>query len=575
MIILTAISCCCSFLFAQTNMKFTNPEILNVLRGDYDPQVYMPAEMISDPNVISTGMLDEISPDSMKATLFSLRTFANRNTGSDTLSATKGIGAARTWVLKKFNEYSVASENRLVTGYFQFDQNVCNMGRHKNVVAVLPGRDTTDPSMILIEAHLDSRCATLCDIVCLAEGMEDNASGVALVMELARVMSKYTFDHTIVFAAMTGEEQGLVGAEALALYATQESIPIKAVLNNDVIGGIICGKTASSPGCPGLNHIDSTHVRMFSYGGFNSFHKSLARFIKLEYYEMIRNQTEVPMTINIMAAEDRTGRGGDHIPFRINGFTSMRFTSANEHGDANVEEPGYHDRQHTSDDILGVDTDGDDVIDSFFVDFNYLSRNALINGIGAAMAASGPETPLISSFGQDGSFLYIELEDPHEYGEYVIGIRTTGHDFDTLYYLSGTTEGVFQLPSSVANLFVTAASIDSMGTESLFSEEVRAIRTGVEDVPGTRDIELLQNKPNPFDESTTISFWIADPTTIKNANIVITDLSGKEIKTIGVPVTEGMNEVLFHHGYNMTGTYLYSLVIDGKLIATKKMIFAN
>ncbi|MEO5905817.1 MAG: T9SS type A sorting domain-containing protein, partial [Saprospiraceae bacterium] len=217
----------------------------------------------------------------------------------------------------------------------------------------------------------------------------------------------------------------------------------------------------------------------------------------------------------------------------------------------------------------------DALIDSFFVDFNYLSRNAVINGAAAAMAALGPETPVISSFGQDGSFLYIELEDAHDYGEYAIGIRSTGHNFDTLFYLSGTTQGVFQLPSSEANLFVTAASIDSLGIESLFSEEVRAIRTGIEDVPGSRDIELLQNKPNPFDESTTISFWVTDPTTINKANIVITDLSGKEIKTIEVQITAGMNEVLFHHGYNMTGTYLYSLVIGEKMMATKKMVFAN
>ncbi|MEO5907176.1 MAG: M28 family peptidase, partial [Saprospiraceae bacterium] len=218
---LASFICLSQFLFAQTNMGFTNPEILNVLQGNYDPQVYMPAEIISDPYVISAGMLDEINPDSLKATLFALRTFENRNTGSDTISATRGIGAARTWVLKKFNEYSVASENRLVTGYFQFDLSVCNMGRHKNVVAVLPGNDVTDPSSILIEAHLDSRCAELCDVLCQAEGMEDNASGVALVMELARVMSKYAFDHTIVFVATTGEEQGLVGAEAMAFYASQ------------------------------------------------------------------------------------------------------------------------------------------------------------------------------------------------------------------------------------------------------------------------------------------------------------------------------------------------------------------
>ena len=93
--------------------------------------------------------------------------------------------------------------------------------------------------------------------------------------------------------------------------------------------------------------------------------------------------------------------------------------------------------------------------------------------------------------------------------------------------------------------------------------------------PSEKTIELLQNKPNPFDESTLISFWIGNPSEIEQASIVIRDLNGKEIKTMPVTVVEGMNEVLFTHGYNMTGTYLYSLIVNDQLVATKKMVFAN
>src|SRR6202000_775537 len=127
-----------------------------------------------------------------------------------------------------------------------------------------------------------------------------------------------------------------------------------AVLNNDVIGGIICGHTSSAPGCPGFENIDSTHVRLFSYGGFNSFHKGLSRFIKLEYKEMIQPYAAVPMTINIMTPEDRTGRGGDHMPFRALGYPAMRFTAENEYGDADVTSPTYIEHQHTSSDSIGV-----------------------------------------------------------------------------------------------------------------------------------------------------------------------------------------------------------------------------
>ena len=239
-----------------------------------------------------------------------------------------------------------------------------------------------------------------------------------------------------------------------------------------------------------------------------------------------------------------------------------------------MDDPDYHDRQHTSGDILGADTDGDLVIDSFFVDFNYLARNASINGNAAAMAALGPESPALLSEGQDGDFLYVEIDDPHDYNHYVIGLRINTHDFDTLYYIEGSKSGVFELPSRELNLFISAASIDSNGVESLFSEEKLVRLTGTEE-PGEKTIELFQNRPNPFDESTTISFWVGNPNEVENAVIVITDLSGKKVKEIPVEVVEGINEVLFTHGYNMTGTYLYSLMINDALMATKKMVFAN
>ena len=563
------------YIHGQENIHFTNPEIFSVLRGDYDPLMYNASVVIDDPAEISLSLLDMINPDSLKASLLSLRTFENRNTGSDTLSPVRGMGAARTWVLNKFNQYSNANENRLVTGYLKFDQNICGMFSHKNVVAVLPGRNIADPSAIWIEAHLDSRCAGACDLECLAEGMEDNGTGVALVLELARVLSNFTFDHTIVFMATTGEEQTLSGSRAVALYAKQEGIKIKGVFNNDIVGGIVCGETSSPPSCPGLNHIDSTQVRLFSSGGFNSPHKSMARYIKLEYDDMIRNQAEVPMMLTIMSAEDRTGRGGDHIPFRQNGYTAIRVTSANEHGNADVSQPDYHDRQHTSDDILGVDTDGDSVIDSFFVDFNYLARNAVINGNAAAMAALSPVTPSILSLGQDGDYLYIEMEDSLDYNHYRIGVRSLANDFDTLYYLADGKSGAFELPKRELNLFVSAASIDETGVESFFTEELLVRLTGTDDPDNLQGIELLQNRPNPFDESTIISFTVNDPIGVRNAVIVITDLQGKKVKEIPVEINGGMNEVLFEHGYNMTGTYLYSLYVNGQLLGTKKMVFAN
>ena len=368
-----------STLRGQTNILCTNPLAEQVMLGNYDPAQYAADVVITDPAIISSGIASGVSPDSLKSYIIRLSQFGTRNTGSDTLSNTSGYGAARRWAVQHFQQFSAEHEDRLIVSYLQFDQDICGMGRHANVLAILPGTDTVNPGIILIEGHMDSRCAVLCDVNCTAEGVEDNASGTALVLELARVMSPYTFANTLVFCITTGEEQGLLGAEAMAQYIQNKGITLRAVLNNDVIGGVICGQTSSPPSCPGLNDVDSTSVRLFSALSFNSPHKQLARYIKLQYKENILPTAAVPMNVRIMAPEDRTGRGGDHIPFREKGFTAMRFTAANEHGDAS-NGPGYTDRQHTSSDVLGVDTDGDGSVDSFFVQFNYLARNAVING---------------------------------------------------------------------------------------------------------------------------------------------------------------------------------------------------
>ncbi len=375
---------------AQTNVICTDTSAQNVILGKYNPLTYLASPVLNFPDTIFKGINNRISPDSLKSYIFTMASFTNRNTASDTISSTYGIGAARRWVYSKFQEFSYANQNRLLPAYLQFDTAICTVRQHRNVIAVLPGIDTGDKSIIIIEGHLDSRCENVCDTTSKAEGVEDNASGASLVMELARVMSKYSYNNTIVFVVTTGEEQGLFGGQAFVNYAKAKGIKIKAVLNNDVIGGIICGYTSSAPSCPGYGDLDSTHVRLFSFGSFNSAHKGLSRFIKLEYKENLLPIVSVPMGINIMSPEDRTGRGGDHIPFRMGGYTSMRFTAENEDGDANVTDTAYHDRQHTTRDTLGTFKKSTSVLDSFFVNFPYLARNTVINGNAARNAGYRP-----------------------------------------------------------------------------------------------------------------------------------------------------------------------------------------
>lgn len=557
--------------FTQTNFLVTSPTADAILKGNYDPAVYAPGTIVNHTFAVN-DLQNSISADSLKKNIIKLATFKNRNTGADTISSITGMGAARRWAHNEFQSYSSQSGNRLIPAYFQFDQAICGQNQHRNIFCVLPGTDTSDKSIIIIEGHIDSRNKTLCDTAAVAEGIEDNASGTALVMELARVMSKNTYKNTIVFLLLISEEQGLNGSSAFANYCKQQGIKIKAVLNNDVIGGVICGKTSSAPSCPGLNDIDSTQVRLFSATASYSPHKNLARFIKLEYQEELLPIVTVPMAITIMAAEDRTGRGGDHIPFRQLGYTSMRFTSANEHGNAS-NATGYTDRQHTSDDILGLDTDNDAVIDSFFIDFNYLARNAAINGNAATMAAIGPNQPSFLLTPSKDSKLKVTITDQTQYSSYRVAFRTVSNDWDTIYTINNTLTDSFPVDFG-KNYFVSVASVDNDGIESLFATEKLLSVTGTAElsIPKT-GIELLPNKPNPFDEATTIGFIVHQNFDYKEAYISISDIQGREVKRLPVNVQTGMNEILYEHGYNTTGVFLYKLVIDNKVIDSRKMIF--
>lgn len=569
LLLLTLIS---AFSFGQSNFKVQVPNGMNLLTGNYNPADYAQSSPITAPSAILTGIQNGVQADSLFQILLKLESFENRNTGSDTLSATTGIGAARNWIESKFEDYSARNENRLQAGFFQFDINVCNMTRHKNVMAILPGTDTSNKSFIIIEGHFDSRCESACDVICDAPGMEDNASGTALVMELARVMSQYSFPQTIVFMPTTGEEQGLYGALSFAIFAQQNNLQIEAVLNNDVIGGIICGNTASPPGCPFPDHIDSTQTRLYSHGGFNSVSKMLARFIKMEYEDEALPNAAVPMNLSIMSAEDRTGRGGDHIPFRFRGYPAMRFTSANEHGDAGVTDPNYHDRQHTTADILGVDTDGDNQIDSFYVDFNYLSRNAVINGTAAAVLALGPEQPSFTAAPvPDG--IQVQVTDPNNYGTYRLVVRTNSPDYDTLITFQGTQATID--PGVGGAMFVSLAAVDGNQLESLPNEEISLLSVGIEEESdGPSMPTLLQNRPNPFDDATIIGFNAPERYIGKGALIRITDVNGKVLSEIPKAVESGINEILYQHGFGVEGVFFYTLIINEEVIDTKKMVFA-
>ncbi|MDF1696588.1 MAG: M28 family peptidase [Saprospiraceae bacterium] len=567
------------FIFVSSSISqgfFTNSSIESILLGEYDPATYYEDLTTTSKAMIKSGIMNEVRPDNLKSYLIEMNQFKTRNTGSDTLGD-NGIGAARDYALAKFQSFANSNSSPLIPSFFEFNRTICGITNHKNICAIQPGVDTEDPSIIIIEAHYDSRCASVCDVDCDAHGMEDNASGSALVLELARVMSQYKFDQTILYVLTVGEEQGLVGADAMAKYCKLNGIEVKAVFNNDIVGGIVCGETSSSPSCPGEGDVDSTQVRMFSNGLIS---RQMPRWIKEQYKEELQDEVAVPMMLTIMSIEDRIGRGGDHIPFREQGFRAMRFTSANEHGDANAADPDYHDRQHTSDDILGMDTNADGELDSFFVDFNYLGRNAVINGISASFAAIGPDEVGFQGF-VDGDSILIEIEDDNDYLNYKIYSRSTTQDFDTMYVVSGVkSRRILKNPGPTFAQFISVASVDDNGIESLLSPEnyatmVLSDGTSIPlESPTQKVATLFQNRPNPFDEATSIGYIIHKPLGNKRVEIVIRDMKGVLVERLKAESKEGVNEVIYYHGYNKAGTFVYSIEIDGRPLESKMMIFA-
>ncbi len=576
-----------------TNITVTNATAEQVLKGQYTPSDFAATQVIDDHEVILCEMRWGLNPDSLKSYLIQLEAFHTRHSYSDTLSATTGIGAARRWALGKFQQFRAVNEDRLLPTYLKFDWPNGSCGDAfgwKNVLGVLPGSDNADHQLIIVEAHLDSRCAGDCDTACAAPGMEDNGSGAALVLELARVMSRYSFRHTIVFMLTTGEEQGLVGADAMAEWCDVNGIAIKGVQNNDIVGGVLCGQTSSAPSCEAPGSVDSLQVRLFSNGSTSQVHRGFARSLKLFYQEKLQSQMAVPMAISIIPQEDRDGRGGDHIPFRTRGYRNVRFTSANEHGNASVDSVWYTDHQHTSSDVLGVDTDGDQLVDSFFVDFNYLQRNALINGMGATLLALGPQPPTFTVLDEPTGLRVLITGGFNS--AYRIGVRPSGADpeFEAVYL---TTDTSFAVPGLEAGTtyYISCAAVNAQGITSPFSREYGKSNDadtplaptdplpygldcwgiGIPVVQLLRTDALLRAYPNPTSGLTTFTIEVPTLQGRHEAYLEIFDAQGRAVDRVPFRLVPGANTVAYmpRHG---SGAYMARLMVDGRLLGSEQVV---
>ncbi|MGB5025703.1 MAG: M28 family peptidase, partial [Saprospiraceae bacterium] len=239
---------------AQTNFSFTNPVFPQLLKGNFDPGSFPKRTVIADQQ-LANYLIETIQADSLKYYLSQLVAFKNRNTISDDQTrGSWGIRGARNYIKSNLDRWGLnngLSGPVLVHSEFEFDFEMCDRLRHTQLMAMIPGVGPLKEELVILEAHLDSRCENNCDTTCIAEGADDNGSGSALLIELARVLSHIELNRSVLLIWITGEEQGLGGSTSFAEYCKQNTIKIKSVFNNDIVGGIECGITSSPPGCPG------------------------------------------------------------------------------------------------------------------------------------------------------------------------------------------------------------------------------------------------------------------------------------------------------------------------------------
>jgi Peptidase family M28 len=419
--------------------------------------------IVKDPAI--EKMVKEVSPDSLRSYIQTMVNFGTRNTLSTQTNKTRGIGAARQYVLSKFNEFAVQSKGRLTaiidTTTLQPDKKrVDTTLLLGNVVATLKGTDANDDRIFIISGHLDNMRTKVMDRTGDAPGANDDASGVATVMECARIMSKQNFGATILFVAMSGEEQGLLGSNYMATKARKQNWNIEAVLNNDIMGSNNSNET---------NIINNTQVRIFSEGisfyeleknakniralGLENDGKSrqLARYIKEIGERYVEN-----MEVKLIYRNDRFLRGGDHTPFVENGFAATRMTEMNEN----------YTRQHQDVRIENGIQYGD-LIE--FIDFEYLRKNTGINLSTLASLAKAPSMPDsvkidVKKLG-NSSFLYWQKPKIGTVkGYYLLMRETTSALWQRKIF---TQETSITVPFSKDNYFFAVQSVSEDGNESL------------------------------------------------------------------------------------------------------------
>jgi hypothetical protein len=421
-----------------------------------------------NPNV--SKIVSEVSEQRIVATLKKLESFGTRNLLSSQTNPTRGIGAARAWIKGELEGYS----KRLQVSYDHYKVKKIEGPASRvprdvdlyNIVAELPGALHPE-QRILITAHYDTIVLAGAtgasagngetpadpDPDTLAPGVTDDGSGVACVMELARILSQYEFEKTLVFIAFSGEEEGLIGSTLYAAKAKAGKQTIEAVLNNDIIGSEVAGSGRSG----------NRRVSVFSDDPLDSPSRTIARYVR-----EIAERYVPSMAVDLIFRADRVARGGDHTPFNLEGFGAVRISSPEED----------YSHQHTATDTFE------------FTSPSYIARVTQVNGAVAASLAWSPRSPLVTEqverngvkstnvlLSRGDSRYDARLRWKHETPEadlagFVIVMRSTLAPFwEHEFYLRDRNE--FVLPDvSIDDVVFGIKAVDREGNESLVAPYV-------------------------------------------------------------------------------------------------------
>src|SRR4051794_7569264 len=331
------------------------------------------------------AIIARVSGARMKATVEKLVSFGTRHTLSSQTDPKRGIGAALEWSRGEFQRYSAACGNCLTIvdpSEMMSNARVPTPTRIRDMVAIQRGTERPN-DVVIIQGHIDSRVTDIMNFTSDAPGANDDGSGTAAVIEAARVLSKHKFPGTIVYAALSGEEQGLMGGKVLANYAKAQGWNVVTVLNNDIIGN-----SCSSDGV-----CDSTHARVLSEGPRSQGQGELAaqthslggendapsRNIS-RYLGSLADRLKIGLDVRQIWRTDRFGRGGDHIPFLEMGYPAARISVAIENYDWQHQDLRTENGKRYGDTIDHVD-------------FAYLAKMTKLNVAALAAIASAPPPP--------------------------------------------------------------------------------------------------------------------------------------------------------------------------------------